>query len=297
MKILVTGASGFVGRNLREQFGSGDCAGKYEISAPSHVELDLTDGESVDAYFKNRSFDAVVHCAVKPGHRNAKDLSGLYFANTRMFFNLLKNERSFGKMIWLGSGLVYDARHYEPLIGEDFFGGHIPQDEGGFAKYVCARFTETDRKVIELRPFGVYGKYEDYAIRFISNAVCKTLAGLPVTIKQNRRFDYIHVADLIRVIDFFLCNEAKSSAYNVTSARPVELLEIARKIVELGGRKNEILISLDGMGAEYSGSNARLKAEMPVYSVTPLEEGIRGLFDFYSANLSGLDMDALKTDR
>lgn len=47
-KILLTGGSGFIGRNLRESF----LASKYDISAPAHSELDLLDTQSTDEFFK-----------------------------------------------------------------------------------------------------------------------------------------------------------------------------------------------------------------------------------------------------
>ena len=90
MKILLTGGSGFIGRNIRESF----LAEKYEILSPSSKELNLADEESVDAFFKNNSIDLVVHAAVKPSHRNAKDFSNLFYTNTRMFFNLERNSGS-----------------------------------------------------------------------------------------------------------------------------------------------------------------------------------------------------------
>lgn len=47
-KILLTGGSGFIGRNLRESF----LASKYDITAPTHSELDLLDTRSTDEFFK-----------------------------------------------------------------------------------------------------------------------------------------------------------------------------------------------------------------------------------------------------
>jgi len=297
-KILVTGGSGFIGRNLIEQFAQLPAyAGKYEVLAPTHRELELADSEAVAVYFKTRSFDAIIHCAIKPGHRNAADLSGLFYRNTRMFFNLAKQEAAYGKLIWLSSGLAYGLNHYRPLMNEEYFGLHIPEDEAGFAKYVCAKYGEKTQNIIELRPFGVYGKYEDYAIRFISNAVCKTLCGLPVTIRQNRRFDYISADDLIRVIAHFIENPAKHAAYNVTSSAPAELAEIARMVVELGGAGNAVKIAESGLGSEYSGDNRRLTADMPDFKPTPLKRGIEQLFAYYSGHRDLINPELLKTDR
>ncbi len=122
-----------------------------------------------------------MHCATKPGHRNAKDPSDVLYANLRMFHNLMRADDAFGRMILLTSGLVYDQRHYVAKMTENDFGAHVPVDESGFSKYLCARQAERLDNVIELRPFGVFGKYEDWEIRFISNAICKALFDFPIT--------------------------------------------------------------------------------------------------------------------
>ena len=102
-KILLTGGSGFIGRNLRESFLSR----KYDITAPAHSELDLLDTRSADEFFRKNSFDFIIHAAVKPCHRNAKDPTALLYSNLRMFENLERNRGSFGKLVNIGSGAIY----------------------------------------------------------------------------------------------------------------------------------------------------------------------------------------------
>lgn len=82
---------------------------------------------------------------------------------------------------------------------------------------------EKSSNIYDLRIFGIFGKYEDYAIRFISNAICKTLFDLPITVKQDRNFDYIFVEDLMTVLEFFIEARPKYKAYNITPASSVSL--------------------------------------------------------------------------
>ena len=58
-KILLTGGSGFIGRNILESHLSE----KHEIQAPKSFELNLLDSLSVDEYFKGKEFDVVLHSA------------------------------------------------------------------------------------------------------------------------------------------------------------------------------------------------------------------------------------------
>ncbi|MCX5786121.1 MAG: NAD(P)-dependent oxidoreductase [Elusimicrobia bacterium] len=292
-KILLTGGGGFIGKNLLES----PLARKYEIAAPRHAELDLLDEDAVRNYIKSGNFDFVIHSASKPGHRNAKEPGKVFYENTRMFFNLARSSEYFKKMLVTGSGAIYDMRHYRPKMKEDYFDGHVPVDEHGFCKYVCGKYIEGTDNITDLRVFGIYGKYEDYAIRFISNMICKAVCGLPLTIKQNRRFDYIWVDDLLSVMEYFLENNACHKAYNVTPDKSVELLELADKVLRISGKDLPIKVAQLGLGQEYSGDNSRLRAEIKGLSFTPPDEAIGKLYSWYNANKDSINRETLLSDK
>jgi GDP-L-fucose synthase len=292
MKVLITGSSGFIGKNLVEHLAT-----RYELFVPSRAELDLADGEAVRKYLKQNPIDAIVHCAVKPGHRNAPDPSGQLFENTKMFFNLVRNQEHFDRFIFLSSGLVYDQRHYIPKMSEDYFDSHIPSDEGGLSKYISSKYIAQTPNMVELRPFGVFGPHEDYAIRFISNAICKCIFDLPITIKQNRKLDYIHVFDLALVVEQFLRNRSNHKAYNVTGDRAYELRELANLVLNSSGKDLPIKIALDGMGQEYSGDNTRLRREFQGFSPMPMEKAIKGLYSWYFENKHIIKKELLLIDK
>lgn len=293
-KILLTGGSGFIGKNILES----DLAVKYEIIAPRHKQLDLADTESVDRFFSNHKIDYVIHAAVKPGHRNAPDLSNLFLTNTRMFFNLERHSSEYEKMIVIGSGAIYDGTKYRPKMSEEEWLKYIPQDEHGYCKYVCEKVIQNSRNIYDLRVFGIFGKYEDYAIRFISNAICKAIFDLPITIKQNRKFDYIYVNDLIPVLDWFIQHTPLHHSYNITPDESISLLDLA-KIVRKVADKNELPIQIaqDGDGLEYSGENSLIKAEYSAYAMRPIEESVQQLYSWYCENKDKIDINNLLVDK
>lgn len=291
--LLLTGGTGFIGRNLLES----SLAGKYRIVAPSHKELDLLDENSVRDLIARSKPDYVVHSACKPGHRNAKDHSALFLSNTRMFYNLAANSGSYEKMLVIGSGAIYDMRYYQPKMREEQFGVHIPADDHGFSKYVCGRYIETADNIVDLRVFGIFGKYEDYAIRFISNMICKALFDLPLTIKQDRKLDYLWVEDLAPIVDHFLSNDMAYKAYNITPDSPMQLLELARKVLKAAGKDLPIEVAQPGMGLEYSGDNARLKSEVPGLKFTDIDSSVQKLYEWYRENRKGIDRGALLSDK
>lgn len=291
--ILLTGGNGFIGKNIRESF----LADKYEIIAPRSFELNVADTQSVDAFFKNRTFDVVLHAAVKPCHRNAKDRTDLLPTNLRMFENLARHTDKFKKLINFGSGAVYDSAADNRLVTEDQIGRNFGQDEHSFCKYVVHHLIENLPNVIELNIFGIFGPHEDWEIRFISNAVCKTLFDLPITLRQNRRFSYLYVKDLMPILDFFIENDVKHKSYNITPDEETELLQAAQTVAQIGGNTHPIEVAQSGYGLNYSGSNARLKAEMPFVQFTPLDEAIRDLYNYYKENQNKLDKKLLLCDK
>ncbi|MBI5399109.1 NAD(P)-dependent oxidoreductase [Candidatus Saganbacteria bacterium] len=292
MKLLVLGGSGFIGRNVIEQLGA-----KYQILAPTHAELELLDEKAVRDYLKVNSVDIVIHSAVKPGHRNAKDSSNQLYDNCRIFFNLARNADCFGKMIYLSSGLVYDQRHYQPKMKEEYFDAHVPIDEGGFSKYIAAKYIETHKNIVELRIFGIFGKYEDYAIRLISNMICKALFDLPLTMKQNRKFDYIYIDDLPPVIEHFIENDSSQKAFNVTPDHAIELLTLAEQVKKISGKDLPIKVAQSEMGVEYSGDNTRLRSEMKKLSFLSIDKAVARLYQWYADNKSMIKQESLLVDK
>jgi UDP-glucose 4-epimerase len=293
MKILLTGGSGFIGRNIRESF----LIKKYEILSPSSQELNLADEKSVDTFFKKNIIDIVIHAAVKPGHRNAKDLSNLFYTNSRMFFNLERHKDEYKKMLILGSGAIYDMRNYHPKMKEEEWINNIPVDEHGYCKYVCEKIIEHTSNIFDLRIFGIFGKYEDYSIRFISNAICKTLFDLPITIKQNRNFDYLYINDLMPILNWFIENNPRYQAYNITPKTSISLYELALMIRKISGKDLPIYIAQDGMGLEYSGDNTRLLNEYPDMTFTTLEDSISNLYEWYYKQKSNIKIENLLFDK
>jgi len=55
LNVLLTGGSGFIGRNILESF----LAEKYNIVAPRHAELDLIDDDAVKHFFEKNKLKKI----------------------------------------------------------------------------------------------------------------------------------------------------------------------------------------------------------------------------------------------
>ncbi len=277
-KILLTGGSGFIGRNILESF----LAEKYDIVAPGRHELDLMDTNSVDSFFKTRTFDVVVHSAVKPGHRNALDHDRLLYSNLKFFETLLRHRSRYEKFINLGSGAVYDTSCSISMVSESSLYNRIGASDHDFCKYVISRQIQDLDGFVDLNIFGIFGKYEDYAIRFISNAICKTLFDLPITLRQDRLFSYLYIDDLMPILAFFIDNKVAHRSYNIVPDYTTSLLGLATLIQEISGQNEPVSVLTPGFGLDYTGSNARLLGEFPTLSFTSLPLSVQLLYNWYS---------------
>lgn len=291
MKLLITGGSGFIGRNLAEILGA-----RHEVFAPGRAELNLLDESAVCRYLRTHSFDVVVHAATVRANRKIGAPAGLLHDNLRMFFNLERQHEAFGRMLFLSSGAVYDRRHAEPSIAENHFGRHVPADEYGFSKYICGRTVEDSINLFDLRLFGVFGPHEDWEIRFLSNACCRAVWDRPIGIRQNVLFDYLDVADLARIVEWFFTGEPRFSSYNVSRGQAVDLATLAASVVRASGKDLPIVVRDPGMGAEYSGSNQRLMNELRDFQFREIDDSIRSLYQWYEERKDQIDPRRLDFD-
>lgn len=287
MKILITGANGFIGKNLAEYL-----RGKYTIFEPSKSELNLLDEKAVYRYFSHNDFDIIIHCAVVGGSRGDEQIKDSLKNNLLMALNLLKNKKTHTRFINLGSGAEYDKS--KPIINanEGYFGINIPQDDYGLYKFICSRMLENYDNSLNLRLFGIFGKYEDYRYRFISYAICRNLLRLPIIVNQDVYFDYTSITDLIRIVEYFISSRAKHKNYNIGSGNRINLVTIAKMVNHISRNKSEIIVRKKGLNSEYSCNNARLMRELNNFQFTSFDKSLLELYNWYKINISKITMDS-----
>jgi GDP-L-fucose synthase len=196
------------------------------------------------------------------------------------------------KFLTYGSGSEYDYSRSLCDVTEEQLGQNIPADITGFPKYLMNFIKETGLKMHNLRCFGVFGKYEDYTIRFISNAICRSLCDYSITIKKDRMFSYLYIDDLAEITEFFLNSDFCCYDYNITPNEKWSLLDIARLVRRVTLKDVPINVALAGMGQEYTGSNARLHRELN-YTYTPMPDAVKMLVDWYVLNYDTIDKEKL----
>ncbi len=271
MKILITGSNGFIGKNILEYFQT-----KFnDISAPKRGQLNLLDSEAVESYIKDNKFDIIIHCCVT--------LNSIE-QNLKMYFNIERLSEYFGKLICIGSGAEFDKRNYIPKMTEEYFDQHVPlkTDIYGYSKYIIAKdILKKKRNIFNLRVFGIFGKYEDYRRRLISNNICKLLKGEHIILNKNGCFDYMYVNDFSKIVEKFISASPKFSTYNTCTGNVIEFLSLAKIINEIDGRKKKIEIKEKGINPEYSGDNTKFIDEFGSIGFTDPKIAIKELYNWY----------------
>jgi len=285
MKLLIIGGTGFIGKNLKEYFNK---LNGITVYSPTRKELDLCNDTLCLDYMKSLKPDIVIHAAVEIASVEN---------SLKAFYNIYNTHEYFGHMVQVGSGAEYDRRAYEPKINEMLFLKSIPVDTYGLTKFCIATTLENTpiRKFTNLRCFGVFGKYEDYSRRFISNNICNVIAGLPISLNRDMLFDYVWVEDFIRFTHSILDKAPLPAvSYNFCSGNPVSLLSLAEIINKLMGNSSEILVKNPGMNNEYSGDPSKLFKDVGDFKFTPFKDSIESMIGFYRKILTSEDIENFK---
>lgn len=286
-RILLLGARGFVGSNLRTRLGRRP---DYAIHAPSHDELDALDEAAIVSVLRETSYDVVLNCL----DRHAATDSAYAEQRLRMYFNLAAHSDLFGKMIWFGSGAEYGRQLPVCSVSEGDFGRCVPADSYGFALYQMSLHTLSSLNIYNLRLFGIFGEQEDWSRRFISNCICKALYGYPLTLRQDRIMDYLDVADLALLVERMIDGEPQGHTYNATSGRPVSLATIAQTVLERTQREDlPIFVARGGLSPEYTSINRAISDELGGFMPRPLVESVDRLILYYKEHLDEIDRERL----
>ena len=105
-----------------------------------------------------------------------------------------------------------------------------------------SKYTSSSNNIYNLRIFGVFGEYDDWRYRVISNLCCKAVLDLPLIIKKNVLFDFVYIYDLCRVVKWVIDDNPIHSIYNVCNGIPYQYKELAQKVLEISNKKLDIIV-------------------------------------------------------
>jgi len=228
-KILITGAGGYLGKSLYNVFKD-----KYDVTAITRKEVDLTDNYYVNDFFKGKYFDVVLHCAVQGGSRLKEDGVDVLDNNLKMYYNLLHNKYHYNKFIHFGSGAMYSQ----------------PDKPYGFSKKAINLSISDQPNFYDLIIYGLFDENE-LDTRFIKASIKRYINKEPILV-QNKNMSFFYMKDLIKLVDYHIITPPGSLIkvrYGAYIER-ISLLQIAIFINELDDHKVPIYVDVEP-GVDY----------------------------------------------
>jgi len=260
-KVLVTGATGFVGRHLIEFLcleGGNEIVGTYHSTPPSgpsavsYVKVALDDYPAVEKLIRDTAPDEIYHLAAiaAPGDANARRLDA-HRINTQAGLFLLEAvsvARPGAKALCVSSSEVYGK--VEP--GENPVTESKPaKPKGAYAvsklmlETVCAQYAESPGiHVVVARPFNHTGpgQGEKFVAPSFAMQMARVEAGLRAPVIKtgdlSPQRDLADVRDVIRAYPPLLRGGASGEVYNVCSGRPVSMQMIYDILLGFCASKN-----------------------------------------------------------
>jgi len=318
MKVLVTGAAGFIGHHVArrlaetrrcEVLGVDNLSDYYDVAlkrarleqlAPLEnfrfLQADFADAGKFPALVAHFKPDYVVHLGAQPGVRFSMEQPAAYTRNNlEGFATVLEACRRNPPrhLVFASSSSVYGAGAKPPFREDD--DANRPVSYYGATKraneLMAYSYAHNHRlNVTGLRFFTVYGPWgrPDMAPTLFARAI---LAGEPLKLFNGGRNlrDFTYVDDIVDgVIKVLLYPPAQPPVpplriYNLGHHRPVETLLFVRMLEELLGKKAavELLPPQPGDMTETCADLALIRKEIGFEPKVPLEEGLRRFVDWF----------------
>jgi nucleoside-diphosphate-sugar epimerase len=250
MKICVTGANGYIAKSLYKRLNK-----VYDVISITRSDFDLIDYKKTCEWFKNKTFDVVIHTAINGGSRLQLDDSSVFDNNMAMFNNLVANQKSFSKLISFGSGA-------------EIFHGDTPYAN---SKREIAKQILKYPNFYNLRIFGVFD-YNELDSRFIKSNIIRYLKKEPMVIHFEKIMDFFYMEDLCNLVDYYIETKNPIKEINCSYKRKNTLSDICNVINSLSDHKVPILINDKSKFDFYCG-----QSELPIDTMG-IEKGILETF-------------------
>jgi UDP-glucuronate 4-epimerase len=316
MKVLVTGAAGFIGMHCAKRLlergdevvGVDNLSPYYSVQLKKDrlaqlqhpkfgfSELDIADSHSLGKAFDQHKPEAVLHLAAQPGVRYSLENPGAYVrSNLVGFANLLEACRHHPPqhLVFASSSSVYGTNT------------ELPWSESQNVDHPVSLYAATKKSnellahayshlyglhATGLRYFTVYGPWgrPDMSPMLFAHAIVQ---GKPIQVfnhgDMQRDFTYIDdiVEGTLRVLDSPAPPPSRYAIYNIGNHQPVKLLDYIAALERAFGRKARLEMKPMQPGdvqATYADTRALQKA-VGFAPSTPLDTGLARFAEWFNS--------------
>jgi UDP-glucose 4-epimerase len=246
MNLLITGASGFIGREVCIQLKNKGhnvigLYNKYRINLNGikFLKCDITKEEELSRIFSNNKIDLIVHLAANIPAKDDEEKNPLFFMKTNVIGTMLLLEyaRRFGvkKFIYTSTMSVFDftnhpnAKETDPIKPLSIYG--LSKYEG---ELYCKFYSDNYKmNVTVLRLSNVFGtgKKSGAVYNFIKNSI--EGKDLIVSGTGNQTYDFVYVKDVAEAIYLVIEKCVKGfEIFHIGSGKEIKLNQLAKIIQE-----------------------------------------------------------------
>jgi GDP-4-dehydro-6-deoxy-D-mannose reductase len=283
MKIVITGASGFLGSNL---------VNKLEKANHNVLSILRSTPNPLQTIFDYKP-DVVVHCAWKGGN-NYEDINDIsqQFTNVSDGIELLKTLSSLpNKPKFIGFGSFAEYGNLNNLALEENW--EKPTNMYGISKLTLKNYSENFCKTNNIpwswvRPCYIYGP-GDVSTRLIPSTIAKLLHKQTVTLDQcDKIIDYMYIDDFVNFM-YNIVTQPTQGVFNICSGQQYKLKDVILMIANMLNA-NEYLVFEDSerrvLTSNYiCGSNLKAKQLNQFNNLISLEEGLIKTISHYKKQI------------
>ncbi|HEX3626177.1 MAG TPA: GDP-L-fucose synthase [Verrucomicrobiae bacterium] len=306
-KILVTGASGFVGSNFIPLLRESGC----ELAVPSRQDYDLLQQDQVRQMLGHYKPEIVFHFAGLIGGIGANKARPADFLYENLLMGTAMLHECFRagvqKYVTLMGGCSYPAHAPSPIKETELFNG-MPQAESApysLAKAMSAVQAAAYRRqhnfnAVVLVPGNLYGPGDNFDLNnshvipaLIRKFVDAKAANTPEVSawgsgKPTR--DFVYISDACEAILIAAEKYNQSDIINVSSGQTISIKLLTETIAELTGYQGKVVWDVSKPdGQLYKGFDVTRMKEILGYECrTSLRDGIRKTIDWYLSKPEGL---------
>ena len=257
MRVLVTGADGFVGRHTLSELAR---HGHDVIAAslnPGQVngipvhKLDVTNSAEITRFVQDVDPDAVIHLA---GLAHTKDTEGnlplLFDVNVASVSHLCEALRAAAKtrkrsVLIVSSAFVYGGGHKEGLLTCDESTPLTPRGSYGYSKAAAEAsalmYDGQGLKVYVARPFNHIGpgQHPSFVVAGFAQRIARAGDGdgeAIITGSLDSKRDFTDVRDVARGYRLILEKSPAQNTFVFGSGKPVRIQEIFSQLCQLSGK-------------------------------------------------------------